>query len=551
METQEKLSDEAGFSPESYKQSLEILTPEAKAFLEKTAEDRFSFEHLLPRNYFSHVGRVIFYPLTVNDLGAYVGYDDSAPHGAKTVCAVCLSDLVCDIASWLYPEDEHLQYLLYMWKELEDAASQRSFPRKRPSEVISLKKEFHKIVSSWPLEEIHRLHRIFSRIAESRMKRSRNFFSPRYITRIHMRETDGELIGQIQKSRNGQDDVRNGSFVVSVVASNTCFSRIPFTLGLKPGCHVIAACGNADGYGKIDEAESHLHLLRNFRMVLDSNKRRNQDPNRNSRGGFEKFGMLYAQTYKDAYEVKKLKDADAKEVTLEDLWLGKVSAYAKVNIPASWVIGEELKKELGQPDESLRHTVRAVALRRNLFSGEGEVLTVTEYGDNPEGRTGKPPLVGLPGGMREDNATILQTLCRETENESQTKSLEKVFALVGLHKKNKRMDSDQENLDHWFYVKLDKEAGLSKKLIEGKEIYAVRWIPISELATCGFQYTGRNGRTVWDVRKVHEQKLFSVNHADWLAKIIPLIISKDPGIGIKLPDNWNEFLENIRKFQTE
>lgn len=529
----ESLETEADGSPQQM-QVLATLTPEAMAFLSAPGEDGYSYNHLLPNKYFEIVGRHIYFPLDVDGLKSYIGLDESAPLGAKTPCAYCVSDLICNQAAELYPEDEHLQYLIYKWAELESAISSESFPRKRPSEAVSLKKEFQSVVSSWPIAEIHRLHDIFSGLRASLGERPETSFIPRYVARIHMRDADGELIGQIQKK--GEGDILSGSFSAIVVSSNTCFSRLVFTLGLDAGCHIPAACGNTD------DPKSHLYRLRNIRMVLKS------DVHRQDRNQFEKWGLLYAQTFKDANEIKKLKDNDSKDagkVSLEDLWSGRVSFKAVPEIPTVWITGAELEKELGQPDESLRHTVRAVALRKSPFSGEMEVLTVTERGDNPGGRTGKPPLVGVPGGMREKNATILQTLCRETENEAQTKSVEKVVALVALHKKRKRPDSEQENMDHWFYVKLDSEAGLSKKMIEGDEIYMVRWLPLSELAACGFQHTKNKSRTAWDVRKVHEQKLLSINHASWLAKILPVIPE------IRLPENWEAFRENIRKFQTE
>ncbi len=516
-------------------QILETLSPEAKALLDTVAGDGYSFTHLLPRKYWEIAGRNIYFPLDAESLESYVGLDVTAPLGAKTPSAVEVSNLVCNLALEWYPDDEKLQYLLAKWAELEEEAGKDSFPRKRPSEIISLKKEFHSVISLWAVGDIRRLHMMFAKILASLGEQPETCFIPRYIARIHMREVDGESLGQIQKK--GEKDIRGGSFVAVSVSSGTCFSRVVFTLGLQPGYHVLAGHGNAD------DPKSDLYLLRNIRMKLKN------DIHRQDRRNFEKWGLLYAQTYEGANEIKKLntfESDDSKKITLQDLWLGNSSSKSAVEIQEIWVTGEELEKVLdSQPDPEFRNTVRAVAPRKSSFSDEWEILTVTERGDNAAERTGKPPLVGLPGGMREDGTTLRQTLCRETQNEAQTRSLEEILALVAVQKKKRRVNSEQENIDSWFYVRLDSEAGLSKKMIEGNEIYSVQWIPLSELANCGFQNTKNKNKTVWDVRKVHERILLSVNHAANLIRILPRVP------GLKLPDNWEVFKQNLRKFQSD
>ncbi len=516
-------------------QILETLSPEAKALLETVAGDGYSFTHLLPRKYWEIAGRNIYFPLDADGLSDYVGLDATAPLGAKTPSAVEVSNLVCNLAVERYPDDEKLQYLIAKWAELEEEAGKDSFPRKRPSEIISVMKEFYSVISSWDVADIRRLHMIFAELLASLGEQPETHFIPRYIARIHMREVDGESLGTIQKK--GENDIRGGSFVAVSVSTGTCFSRIVFTLGLQPGYHVLAGHGNAD------DPRSDLYLLRNIRMKLKN------DVHRQDRRSFERWGLLYAQTYEDANEIRKLNDADAgdyKNASLQDLWLGSSSSKPAAEIQEIWVTGEELEKILDCPnDPEFRNTVRAFAVRKSSFSDDWEILTVTERGDDPEGRTGKPPLVGLPGGMREDGATLRQTVCRETQNESQTRSVEEIIALVAVQEKKKRSDSERKNKDFWFYVKLDNEAGLSRKMIEGNEIYAVRWLPLPELPNCGFQNTKQKNKTVWDVRKVHDRILLSVNHAANIIRILPRVP------GIKIPDNWEVFKQNLRKFQSD
>ena len=516
---------------------LETFRPEAVSFLNKRAEDQFSFKDLLPRNYWEIAGQHIYFPLDLEGLSSYVGLDESAPFGAKTPCAVDVSDLVCNLAVERYPEDEKLQYLISKWTELEEAIGSDAFPRKRPSEIISIKKEFYLTVSSWSVGEIRRLHKIFSDILFSLGDRPETHFIPRYIARIHMREQDGELRGQIQKK--GEKDIRGGSFAAVSVSQMTCFSRVAFTLGLQPGYHVLAGCGSAD------HPKSHLYALRNIRMKLKD------DIHRQDRRYFERWGLLYAQTHKDADEIKSLNDADAEDseaATLENLWFGNVPLKSAAKSPEIWVTGEELQRVLDQNDNTVRHTTRNIGLILNPHFGEREpeILLVVERGDNKSGgkanrRSGKPPGWGVPGGTKEKVETLGIAVVREFTNEAQTMNV-KILAYVAEFKKKRLPDHDQDNVDHWFYSELGSEAGTSKVLIERPEIYKVYAVPLSQLAEFKFQNTRR---AVWDVRRVDEERLIYPNHAHHIIRVLKRVP------GLKLPENFSKFEENLKKFWDE
>ncbi len=531
------LPDHESADAEFAVQSLRVLTPAASAFLQEKQADTFSFASLLPMDYFNIIGTRLCRELDVDDVRQYVGLDETAPLGSKTPCAVEMSNLICDSVRDAYPDDEHIQMLLREWHEIDEARSARGFAGKNPHEIEEMQSVLDALVRSWGTDEIRRMQCIFTGIRE-KMDFASTEIIPRAITRIYMREEDGHRKGEIQMKN--ESPIKNGCFVAVAVNQKSCFRRVVFSLGLEPGYHVLASCGSMDNH------ESHLYALRCIRMMPLRNDARRR---KNDRTEYKKLVPLYAQTYFQAQKIKELNTPQEAApgilvTTLTDLWCGNVRR-AKPAEPEIWVTGAELKKELGQPDPEFRHTVRGLAIRRRASEAGGfqwEVLTVTERGDNAAERIGKPPGIGLPGGMREKDATLEQTLCRETENEAQTKRVTKVVALVALQKKHRRSDAEQENIDHWFYIETDLEAGLSKKMVEGDEIFSVQWVALSELAHFGFQHTSQKGQTVWDVKKVHERRLMYPNHADKLISILPRIP------GIEIPENFAQFKDNLDKF---
>lgn len=535
-------------------QKLGSLTAAAKTFLGEINEDGFSFLQLLPRNYFdlpSAKGNKTF---DVSDVTPkFIGYDLTSPEGKQVVCSVCLVNRILDKAAADNPEDGKLQQLLWRWHEIDEAVCGR-IPseavssgthqrQKFPQEISQMKKELDVMLAGWTEAELMRIRNIFLETRKSLGQIAETQFLPRYISRIYMREGD-EQLGEIQE-KNGQP-IRIGAFVAASVSPRTCFNRVVFTLGLESGYHALAGCGSADDHG------SHLYLLRNIRMKLKD------DMHRGDNRPIKRWQLLYAQTYEQALKIKELNDAQPRNSgeasaempasSLSQMWFSNLS-QAVTPKSEIWTEGKDLEKILGEPDRSLRHTVRGVMVKKSFMTGEYEVLLVVEKGDQKTGgdknkKTGKPPAFGCPGGMVENQETIGRALAREVENESMTSKVVRIIACVSEYKKKKLPDAKKENVDHWFVIEGDREAGTSKNLIEVPEIKDVRWIPLSDLANFTFQDT-RPGKAVWNVQTIMDRKMIYPNHAANLIKILPRIP------GIILPDNFRQFEKNLQKFWDE
>ncbi|MBU6142311.1 NUDIX domain-containing protein [Patescibacteria group bacterium] len=518
---------------------LSSLTERAEAFLREEKADKLSFRKLIPAGpYFDLVSARLNQTLDIADITPrFVGYDMTAPEGDRTMCDLCIADEVINKAHHDHPQDEKLQWLVQAWKDLDSAMRGREQPRKTPREVVQMKNDLDRTLAGWTETELQRIQDLFLAARNALGIVSGAQFAPRYVSRIYMREED-EHRGEVQE-KSGQP-IRVGSFVAVKVWERTCFARAVFALGLRPGYHVLAGCGNADDHG------SDLYALRNIRLKLKDDVHRRTDR------AMQRWQLLYAQTYDQALKIKELnteqlpqKDPREPE-TASSLWVRGSVTERHIERKDLWIQGEELEKLLGDPDRTYRHTVRAVTLRKSLSRDDWEILLVLERGDQKSGgaatkKTGKPPAFGCPGGMVEKNETVGRALTRETENEAQTREVTKVVACVAEYKKAKRPDSDMENIDHWFVVEVDREAGTSKKLVETLEIKDVRWVPLADLAQFRFQNT-RPGKASWNLSVILEQKLMYPNHAANLIRILPRIP------GIVLPENWKEFEENLRKF---
>lgn len=535
-------------------QKLGSLTAAAKTFLGEEKEDGFSFLRLLPRNYFdlpSAKGNKTFDVADVTP--RFVGYDSTSPEGNKVECSVCLVNRILDKAAADNPEDGKLLQLLWRWNEIDEEISGKvhfeNSPsgthqrHKFPAEISQMKRELDALLAGWTEAELKRLQDIFLNTRKSLGLIAETQFLPRYISRIYMREGD-EQLGEIQE-KNGQP-IRIGAFVAVNVSPRTCFNRVVFSLGLQPGYHVMAGCGSADDHN------SHLYFLRNIRMKLKD------DMHRGDNRPIKRWQLLYAQTYEQALNIKKLNDeqprnpGDSKDEpvadTLVKMWFSNLS-QAVIAKSEVWTDGEALEKILGEPDRSMRHTVRGVMVKKSVMTGQYEVLLVVEKGDQKTGgernkKSGKPPAFGCPGGMVENQETVGRALMREVENEAMTSKVVKIVACVSEYKKKKLADAKKENIDHWFVIEGDREAGNSKNLIEVPEIKDVRWVPLSELANFTFQDT-RQGKAVWNVQTIMDRKMMYPNHAANLIKILPRI----PGIVI--PDNFKQFEKNLQKFWDE
>ena len=522
---------------------LESLTSEAKAKLGELQADGFCFMDLIPRGtgYFDLLSAKENRIFDVADLYRFIGEDKTAPQGGNTLCDYCLTDRILDKALSDNPGDSLLEDMCRRWCELDAAIGNESHPRKFPSEISKLKKSLDVWFSAISSENLKRVQDIFLAARKS-MEADPAFldtldkvrFIPRFVTCLHMREEDGPQIGEV-RMKNDQP-IRMGAFVAVSVEEQTCFNRVVFALGLKPGYHVLAGCGIAN------HDRSHLGFLQNIRIK----------PNKNGRSNWRR---LYAQTYDLAMNTKILNDENPRNsagngaespVSLRNLWERAANPGKSFGSPELWIIGKELEDKLGDPDRDFRHTVRAIMARKSRFSSEWEILLVVEKGAQKSGgaatrKSGKPPGFGCPGGMVEDNETVGRALVREAENESQTRQISKIVACVLEYEKEKRPDCDRKNVDHWFVVEGDQEAGLSKRLIESDEIHSIRWVPLKDLPAFSFQDT-REGRSVWNVQSIVERKLMYPNHAINLIRAIPRIP------GVVLPENWTEFKDKLRQF---
>lgn len=510
---------------------LESLTREARVLFFKREGDDFSFADFMGLNLAelasAREGRVFDVPA----LKELVDYDVSAPDGGKTVCALCLAVLLLNEAERRYPDDEKMQSLIQLYDELE-----KDF---RPFQVIEAQKQLERKMRLWTWEELQDIQNKFSEIKREILnKRPRSLeMIPRYHMGIYRRSNDDHLLGS-EIERNGKK-LFIGSFAAVKVDKRTCFNKLAFVLGLEPGYHILAGCGNPGDYS------SHLYELRNFRLKFRKEAHRQRPDLKVIR-----WTLLPAQTYKEAQERKEYfenneaKSEEKSALAVTDLWR-EAKEFKPGGAEEIWIEGKELEVILNsEPDRTFSHTVRAMCPRKNILTGEWEIYLVTEKGDKKTGgkataRTGKPPGIGCPGGMLEPNETLGRTLVREAENESEFGDVAKIVALVAEMKKARLPGENEDNIDHWFLVQVNSEHFLSRKIIENDEIYAARWVPLAELPSFTFQ--DRNN-PVWNVKVVDEKKIMYFNHGAHLARIMPRVP------GIELPSNFGEFQENIKKF---
>lgn len=522
-------------------QRLDILNEEAKELFFRKESDELSLNDFMGLS-----GLALFSVrknklLAVDDIQKLCGHDFSVPSGQKIRCAICLTDLILKEVRKRYSNDEKISWLIEHYDALDDILSGKTMDKTSPGRILELQNEIDKVVGSWQIEALEDIQKKFSLIKDEIFAANSDSSEmiPRFRVKIQAREEDEDR-GEILE-RNGKPQY-SGSFIVVKADARNCFKKIVFVLGLKPGFHVLAGCGNASRY------YAHLYQLRNFRFEL---------PKDGAGAGRIRhwWNLLPSLIYRDAL----LKKSEFEEISApvdslpSDLWKRSSGAEKEVKNEI-WIDGEELQARLGIPDPKFRHTVRGLAARPNRFTGEWEVLLLVEKGDQKSGgkanaRSGKPPGYGCPGGTVEDNKkdnkigeTVERTLCRETENEAQCRKVTKIIAKVAEIKKQPFPDSPRINYDHWFYIEVDPEAGMSKSLIETTEIVSgrVRWVPLSELASFTFQ---NKNHPVWNIEIVIEKKMIYFSHAQNLFRILPRIP------GIKLPDNWAEFGENIQKFK--
>ena len=522
---------------------LSSLTAEAEAFLREEKADGLSFRKLVPTGpYFDLISARLNRTLDVADImPRFIGYDRTAPEGDRTTCDLCIADEVLNRAHQNHPQDEKLQWLLKAWIDIDDAIENHASSRKTLKEIAQMKNDLDRALAAWPTAELQRIQDLFLAVRKEIGTVPGAQFAPRYVSRIFMREReDADRIGEVQE-KNGQP-IRVGSFVAVQVSPRTCFQRVVFALGLQPGYHVLAGCGNADDRG------SHLYALRNIRLKLKD------DADRRSGHAIQRWQLLYAQTHDQALKIKELnteqlpaKGAQEPE-TASVLWSQTSGATKGVKRQSLWVTGEPLEKLLSlTPDKSSHNTNRGLALRCSPFTHQWEIIMVLERGDNPDKKSGKPPAFGVPGGTVDDKETIGQALRREFQNEAGTREVEKVLAYIAEQRKKNRKDPSLENIiDRWFLVKPDQEAGHSRNIIETREIKKVLWVPLIELPRFKFQDT-RPGKAIWDVRRVDEEKRMFFNHGDALFQILPTLTPHIPSF--VLPDNWDELGENLRKFE--
>ena len=394
-------------------------------------------------------------------------------------------------------------------------------------------------MSLWSIADIEAIQQKFIAIKNEILERDsdKSEMIPRFRVKIESREEE-EGRGEILR-KNGEIQ-RIGSFVAVRVDARSCFKKIVFVLGLDPGIHILAGCGNASAY------YSHLYQIRNFRFEI---------PNAVVRQTIRHWwNLLPSMICKDALMKKEEfeKKGVATNYLLSDLWKRRIAT--KEVETGTWIDGEALKAHLGIPNPEFRHTVRGLAVRPDRFTGEWGVLLLVEKGDQKSGgkanvKSGKFSAYGCPGGTVEDNKkdsklgeTIERALCRETENEAQCRKVTKIVAKVAEIKKQPFPDSPRINYDHWLYIEVDPEAGTSKNLVEVSEIVSgrVRWVPLSELASFTFQ---DSKHPIWNLERVIKEKRMYLGHAINLFQILPRVP------GISLPDNFAEFGENIQKFK--
>src|SRR3989338_2761182 len=409
--------------------------------------------------------------------------DGSAPSGDQTVFLVFLSDEVLIRATIRYPDNLFLREYAKRIGELYKPFQQEEFPTQSDFQIFN---DFF-AGKSVQLKELQPLLLgISSELQNDNGKELNGLsFSPMFRFK-----TDGR--GGIYKKDGIKQ--KKGSFAAVLVNEYLQFTKIPFVLRLNRGWqkNPIGAC----------KKKEHRTELRNFRF------------------DGRPIPLL---TYEDAQ--KKLRDFRNKK---------------KIEYVEKWVVGDELKKMLsGKPDPASDHTVRGIifrvtstALEKGVMKKYGELLLVTERGDQRP--NGKPPAIGFPGGMVDSNETFFDALVRESQNEAQIREVQGVVALMA-EVTSVLPGKPKPCVTHWFWIEVDSEAGMSRKLVESDEIYRVDWFPLSSLA--GFSIQNAN-RPVMDPRVVFEKKLMYFSHARTGAKLLSTASRRDY---LTLPDNWPVF----------
>ncbi|MEK9170411.1 MAG: NUDIX hydrolase [Patescibacteria group bacterium] len=520
---------------------LDILDEEAKELFFKKESDEFSLHDFMEFNGIALLSARRNKRLTADDLKNLCGHDASIPKNEKVRCALCLADLILGEAKLRYPDDEKIQWLIKHYDALDDVLSGRSMNKPSTGLIVELQDEIDATVGSWPVAELENIQKKFIAIKNEILAADSDSSEmiPRFYVKIQARDEDEDR-GEIME-KNGKPQY-SGSFVLAKADAKNCFKKAVFALGLDPGFHILSGCGNAGKY------YSHLYQLRNFRFELSKDSA-NAAQFRHWWSLLPPMIYRYALEKKDGFE----KESVPADLPVSDLWKRATGADKELK-KEIWIEGEALKAHLGIPDLAFRHTVRGLAARPNQFTGEWEVLLLVEKGDQKSGgkantMSGKPPAYGCPGGTVEDNKknieageTIERALCRETEHEAQCRKVVRIIAKVAEIKKQPFPNSPRINYDHWFYIEVDPEAGMSRNLVETPEIIpdSMRWVPLSELVNFTFQ---DKDHPVWNLRVILEKKIMYLGHALNLFRILPRIP------GIKLPDNWAGFGENIQKFK--
>lgn len=459
-----------------------------------------------------------------------VKLDTSAPNGEKTVCAVCLADEILRVAKNELNENHFFKTLISKYKALDKLME---IYANRNWNSYSVYLRFFEILQRVKLSskyldgqaefgekyraDLENLQTSLSRIKEKVLKNCPEiYFTPTSQLKTYSRTKDGHRRGEVVMWHG--KPLAIGSFVAIIMNAWIGYAKLLFLLNVRAE-KVLAAC------------QKHIDELQNIRL------RTKTVPHRITNQPLTIFDKLYAQTYENAREKLEGLKVYSQEKRIE-------AEQNKITI-SQWTEGEELKKMLEEePDRTYRYTARALAIRKNSLTEAWEILFITELGDRIAfgSNKGKPPGIGCPGGMVENNETIGQTLFRETKNEAQCGNVKKVIALVSKNLKAPKPNSKKRNYDYWFLVETSSEYYLSGKLIESQEIKAnsAKWIPLSELATFTFQ---NSNCPELSPDKVEEKKMLYLGHAARIAEILPRIP------WLTLPENFTEFKENIKKFK--
>jgi len=498
---------------------LKFLTDDAKKLFFEKMHDGYSFADFMNKEHLSLVGARRNKTLDLNDLKSCFGKDNIAPKDTK--CVFCLVNLIFDRAEDKYKDDKNLQKIIRLYDKLNTLLKESSSREIFPTEIIKAQKEIEAFIKSLTKEELYSVHGKFSKIYEEVIASEANnsFFVPRYKAKIQAREKD-LCLGEITTKEGKRQYI--GSFVIVEVNHHSVFKMIVFVLGLKPGSHILGACGNPNQY------DNHLYQLRNFRFNTP----------RQESGSRHWWNLLPAKMYKESLlKVERLQKDKLNLASLEEMWEKAKNSEIK-GYEEMWVEGEALKPYLDYPNSNFSHTVRGLAIRKSPLSSKWEVLMVFELGDAK-----KFPAWGVPGGTVDFNETVGKTILRETKNECIFGRVDKINALIAKIKKTKLPGREKENYDYWFFIEMEsKEVCPTSKLIESNEIKAdsCRWVPLEELAT----FTSQNSKNpIRNIETVFKNKMMYLGQALVMSKNIPRIP------GVILPDNFEEFKKNIKKFR--